>query len=99
MSSGSFQDHLDDLWKVYEILRANHLRVSKKKCVFRRLELDKFGFTVRHGSFKPSLSRVDSIMRWQVPNTKQKMESFLGVRCYFPSILEVDSNHSQGTSL
>jgi predicted aspartyl protease len=53
VGSGSFQDHLNDLRKVFEILRANHLRVSKKKCVFGRLELDMFGFTVRHGSFKP----------------------------------------------
>jgi hypothetical protein len=52
-----------------------------------------FGFTVRHGSFKPSLSRAEDIKRWQVPDTKQKMESFLGAVNYFRASMRDFAKH------
>ena len=80
--SPSFEQHLKDLKKVFEALRAANLTVKASKCHFCRLETKYLGHIITQNGIKPDPDLVKSVINFPQPKKIKDAQSFLGLTGY-----------------
>ena len=81
--SDSPEEHLKHLRDVLQKLQDTHFYAKRKKCRFFQAELKYLGFIVGNGQLRPDPSKIQSVVDWPVPTTKDEVRSFLGLTNYF----------------
>ena len=81
--SPSFEQHLKDLKKVFEALRAANLTVKASKCHFCRRETKYLGHIITQNGIKPDSDLVKSVINFPQPKKIKDVQSFLGLTGYY----------------
>jgi hypothetical protein len=81
--SQSPEDHMKHLRAVLQKLQDTRFYAKRKKCRFFQTELKYLGFIVGNGQLRPDPSKIQSVVDWPVPTTKDEVRSFLGLTNYF----------------
>jgi len=81
--SGSFEKHLEDIVKVFKILRENNLKINIEKCHFFQKEVELLGHLLTVDGLKPVPTKVEVIKRWLPPKNITDVRSFLGAVGYY----------------
>ena len=81
--SESLEDHLNDLGKVFEILKENGLKLNLEKCNFFKDKVELLGHTVSTEGISPLPSKIKVIAEWLPPTTVTQLQSFLGAIGYY----------------
>lgn len=81
--SDSFDTHLDDLNKVFELLDKFHWRVKLTKCQFAKEEIEYLGHEVSRGHIQPLDRNIQKLQSMKVPTNQKELVSFLGVTAYY----------------
>ena len=84
--SNSVEEHTQHIRQVLDALRKAKLFCNPKKCSFYLLELDFLGHHISACGVEANSSKVDRIMSWPIPQNSTDVRSFLGHRCFPPSI-------------
>ena len=79
----SVDDMLDRLRLVFTMLRKANLKIKWRKCSFFQKEVKFLGHVVSGDSIKPDPENVRAVEFFPVPNSKQKVQSFLGLVNYY----------------
>jgi polyhydroxyalkanoate synthesis regulator phasin len=72
------QEDLDNTIALVEKLTEYRMIINQQKSVFGRYSVDALGYRIDGTGRHLHPSKVDAIMKWQVPTTGKQLESFLG---------------------
>lgn len=77
--SETFEDHLQLLARVAQLLRGSGLTVNISKCKFFMREVKYLGYIIGEGVMKPDPSKVSAILDMHPPRTVRELRRFLGI--------------------
>ena len=79
----TFQDHLENIRKVFARLRAAGLCLKPQKCSFVKREVTYLGYVVSSDGMSPDSAKVDAVKRFPQPLDLRTLRSFLGLASYY----------------
>lgn len=83
----TWEEHLNTVQEVLEILKRNGLTARPSKCNIGFDSVDYLGFKLTGEEIMPQESKVEAILRIPVPTTKKKLRSFLGLISFYRKFL------------
>jgi len=91
--SKTFNEHLQHLSTLHQILRENKLTVKLSKCHFSQTSVKFLGHILSEGIIKPNPEKVEAIEKWEQPKDVSSVRSFLGAvgwyRKFIPNFAEL----------
>ena len=81
--SPTFEQHLEDLKKVFRALADANLTLKAPKCHFCRPELTFLGHLITPNGIKPDPGLTSTILAFQQPTTVKNVQAFLGLTGYY----------------
>uniref|UniRef100_A0A0D3C3B2 Reverse transcriptase domain-containing protein n=1 Tax=Brassica oleracea var. oleracea TaxID=109376 RepID=A0A0D3C3B2_BRAOL len=81
--SRSWEEHLDHVKRVFEILHAKQLFVKQKKCAFGQSEVDYLGHLISGDGVKVDNTKIKAMLDWPSPTTITELRGFLGLTGYY----------------
>ena len=79
----TFQEHLQNLWRVFDRLREAGLRLKPTKCHMGRRKVEYLGYIVSDQGVAADPKKVDAVQAFPVPNNLKCLRSFLGLASYY----------------
>ena len=79
----SFDEHLDNLTRVFEPLRNSNLKLSTTKCCLCQTQVTYLGYVVTRNGIEPDPKKIEAVRSWPVPLNVQELRSFLGLCSYY----------------
>ncbi|GBO45434.1 Retrovirus-related Pol polyprotein from transposon 297 [Araneus ventricosus] len=79
----TFQEHLNNIHKVFQRLQKANLKLSPKKCRFFRNEVSYLGHIISADGFKTDPEKTKAVVDWPRPETVHDLRSFLGLCTYY----------------
>jgi hypothetical protein len=87
LTSGSFDDHLWQLGKVFKWLHHNNLQVNTKKSSFCALETEYLGFILTREDIKPQQQKVNAILQVAPPCNIKQVWSFVRMLSHYKAMI------------
>ena len=81
--SNTYEEHVQHIRQVLEILRQNQLYANPRKCVFAKQEVEFCGHIVGNGIVKVMKNKIRSIAEWPQPKNVHEVRQFLGLANYY----------------
>jgi len=81
--SNSYEEHLQHIRRVLEVLREKKLYAKGSKCEFARNSVTFLGFTVGEGKVDKEDSKVEEVKNWPIPKTVRDVRAFLGLAGFY----------------
>src|ERR1700694_4248190 len=81
--SNSFEEHMQHLKQVLDVLRQNQLYAQPKKYVFNQPEIQFCRHIVGNGLVRVMKDKVEAIQKWPQPRNVHDVRQFLGVAGYY----------------
>ncbi|GBL77859.1 Retrovirus-related Pol polyprotein from transposon 297, partial [Araneus ventricosus] len=79
----TFQEHLNNIRKVFQRLQKANLKLSPKKCRFFRKEVSYLGHIISADGVKTDPEKTTAVVDWPRPETVHDVRSFLGLCTYY----------------
>ncbi|GBN05495.1 Retrovirus-related Pol polyprotein from transposon 297 [Araneus ventricosus] len=79
----TFQEHLNNIRKVFQRLQKANLKLSPKKCRFFRKEVSYLGHIISAYGVKTDPEKTKALVDWPRPETVHDLRSFLGLCTYY----------------
>jgi hypothetical protein len=80
--SKSWEDHLQHVDKVLQLLKEQQLYAKPSKCFFGVKEVEYLGHIVSHEGVKVDPNKIKAMMDWPIPKTLKNLRVFLGLTGY-----------------
>ena len=81
--SPTVEQHVEDLRKVFEIIKNNGLKINLDKCSFFKESVELLGHTVSVKGISPINKKIEIIREWLPPTNITQLQSFLGAVGYY----------------
>jgi hypothetical protein len=81
--SKSWEDHVQHVDKVLQLLKEQQLHAKPSKCFFGVKEVDYLGHIVSHEGVNVDLNNIKAMMDWPIPKTLNNLRGFLGLIGYY----------------
>ena len=81
--SKSFDEHINDIIKVFTIIRDNGLKVNFNKCYFFKQKVELLGHTISTLGISPIDAKVEVISNWLALKNVKQLQLFLGAIGYY----------------
>jgi hypothetical protein len=81
--SPNFEEHVQHLNWVFELLKKNQLYANKKKCEFAKAELVYLGHIISKEGVSVDPSKVAVMNAWPTPKNIKELRGFLGLTGYY----------------
>lgn len=81
--SKSIEEHTHHLRLVLNRLRQHRLFAKLSKCEFYQSSITFLGHRVTAAGIKPEQEKVDSIVKWPIPNNKREVQQFVGLANFY----------------
>jgi hypothetical protein len=81
--SRSFEEHLEHLWAVFELLRQDHWLVKRPKYDFGQRQLRYLGHIISESGVATDPAKVSAVLQWPSPTSVKGLRSFLGLASYY----------------
>ncbi|GBN10046.1 Transposon Ty3-I Gag-Pol polyprotein [Araneus ventricosus] len=79
----TFQEHLNNIRKVFQRLQKANLKISPKKCRFFRKEVSYLGHIISADGVKTDIEKTKTVVDWPRPESVYDLRSFLGLFTYY----------------
>jgi len=76
--SDTLEDHIKHVTIIFDILHEQRLYVSEKKFYLLARELKLLGRIIDTDGIRMDPAKVDSVINWKTPNSKELLQGFLG---------------------
>jgi hypothetical protein len=86
--SGSLEEHVEHLRKVFQRLKENKLYAKLKKCEFGVTEVDFLEHRITQEGLKMDDHKVKVIVDWEPPKSVLALRSFLGLASYYRKFIK-----------
>ena len=81
--SKTVEEHAEHIRQVLSLLRQNHMRAKKKKCVFFCKQIKFLGSVIGNGGVFPDPDKISAIKNWPKLRTPHDAMRFLGLAGYY----------------
>ena len=81
--ANSFQEHLSRLRQVFQRLRESGLKLTPKKCSLFMRRVKYVGHIVSEKGIEPDDDKIDKVVNWPKPTTREQIRQFLGFVGYY----------------
>ena len=81
--SSSWQEHLQHVKTIFELLRQHQLFVKFNKCEFGKHKLEYLGHIISADGVKVDQSKIQAMLDWPRPTTVTELRAFLGLTGYY----------------
>jgi hypothetical protein len=81
--SKSWEDHLQHVDKVLQLLKEKQLYAKPSKCFFGVKEVEYLGHFVSHEGIKVDPNKIKAMMDWPIPKELKNLRGFLGLTGYY----------------
>ncbi len=81
--SGSMEEHVEHLRKVFQRLKENKLYAKCEKCEFGVMEVDFLRHRITQEGLKIDNHKVKAILDWELPRSVSALKSFLELASYY----------------
>lgn len=81
--SPSFEQHLQLVHKVFELLHNHQLKIKLSKCKFVQTKMDFLEHTISIEGVVTDECKIEIIKNWKTPSNVKKVHSFLGMAGYY----------------
>ncbi|KAI9557136.1 hypothetical protein GHT06_016943 [Daphnia sinensis] len=81
--SDTFENHLEDIREIFNLLKAANLKLKLKKCQFVQRAVNYLGHVISTDGIKPDPGKVDKIVNYKTPTSVDEVRSFLGLAGYY----------------
>jgi len=81
--SNSFEDHLQDLKAVLQLLAEHQWQMKLSKCSFAKTQINYLGHVIRKGSLATDPCIIQAVLQWPQPSNVKELRSFLGLAGYY----------------
>ncbi|GBN32942.1 Retrovirus-related Pol polyprotein from transposon 297 [Araneus ventricosus] len=79
----TFEEHLNNLCKVFQRLQKANLKLNLKKCRFFQKEVTYLGHVISAEGVKTDPEKIKAVVDWPRPETVHELRSFLGLCTYY----------------
>ncbi|GBM65989.1 Transposon Ty3-G Gag-Pol polyprotein [Araneus ventricosus] len=79
----TFQEHFNNIRKVFQRLQNANLKLSPRKCRFFRKEVSYLGHIISADGVKTDPEKTKAVVDWPRPETVHDLRSFLGLCTYY----------------
>lgn len=86
--SRTFEEHLDHVNQVFQLLRGADLQINWKKSLFLQAETTYLGYIIGGGNLRVSPEKISAIQRYPRPKNVKDVRSFLGMCGWFRRWIE-----------
>jgi hypothetical protein len=86
--SKSWEDHLQHVDKVLQLLKEQQLYAKPSKCFFGLKEVEYLGHIVSHEGVKVDPNNIKAMMDWLIPKTLKNLRGFLGLTGYYRKFVQ-----------
>ena len=83
VSKDDFESHLKHLEEVFTRLASAGLKVNATKSHFCCDELEYLGYLINRKGVRPTIKKVEAIMKIDTPKTRKQLRSFIGMVNYY----------------
>lgn len=83
VTSDSFEDHVEKLKAVLQLLKDAGLKVNAAKSFFARGELEYLGYWITRDGIQPTTAKVVAISNIATPKTRKELRRFIGMVNYY----------------
>ncbi|KAM2118243.1 hypothetical protein ACFX1R_011686 [Malus domestica] len=81
--SKSWEEHLQHLQNVFEVITENQLYLKKSKCSFGQSNVEYLGHIVSQNGVAADPSKLSAIQDWPIPKSVKELRGFLGLTGYY----------------
>ncbi|XP_035823161.1 uncharacterized protein [Zea mays] len=81
--SSSFEDHIQHVRAVFELLIQYQWQIKLNKCSFARPQLSYLGHVISAAGVATDPSKIQAVSQWSSPRTVKELRSFLGLAGYY----------------
>lgn len=81
--SGSEQENIENLWKLFTILRKNKIYVVPSKCKYGATDVEYLGYTVNEEGISTQGRLIKAITDWPYPKSVKDVQPFLGLTNFY----------------
>ncbi|XP_023638902.1 uncharacterized protein LOC111830637 [Capsella rubella] len=81
--SRTWDEHIQHLRTVLELLRLHQLFVKLKKCDFGKSEIEYLGHIISGDGVKVDQTKIKAMLEWPLPSTITELRGFLGLTGYY----------------
>jgi hypothetical protein len=86
--SGSFDQHVQHLKSVLQLLAQDKWQVKISKCSFVQRQIDYLGHVTSEQEVATDPRKITAIEEWPTPATVKELRSFLGLAGYYPKFVK-----------
>lgn len=84
----SWDEHLQHVAEVFNILWANQLYVKKEKCSFGQSRVNYLGHIIDQDGVSMDPEKIIAMKRWPPPTTIKALRGFLGLTGYYRKFIQ-----------
>ena len=81
--SHSYEEHLDHLTQVLELLQAHQWKLKLSKCVFAQRSISYLGHVITESGVAIDPDKITTVTTWPTPVSVRDVRSFLGLAGYY----------------
>jgi len=81
--SQSYEEHLDHLRLVLQLLAQDQWKVKLSKCVFAQRRIAYLGHIISGQGVATDPAKIEAVMNWPTPMDVKQLRSFLGLAGYY----------------
>lgn len=93
--SGSIQEHIEKLRKIFDRLRQTNLKVTLDKCEFLKKDVLYLGHKITKHGLEPNEDKIKAVLDFPLPKTPTEIKSFLGLVGYYRKFIKDFSKITQ----
>jgi hypothetical protein len=86
--SPTYEQHLEHLQQVFQILDREEWRVKLSKCTFARREISYLGYVINASGVATCPQKIQAVVDWPRPQNVKELRSFLGLSGYYRKFVQ-----------
>lgn len=86
--SQTFEEHLEHLQSVFDILKEHQLFVKESKCAFAQQSMEYLGHIISDKGVATDPAKTEAMLQWHVPTTITELTGFLGLSGYYRKFVQ-----------
>ncbi|XP_068636054.1 uncharacterized mitochondrial protein AtMg00860-like [Aristolochia californica] len=87
--SKNWEDHIQHLHQVFDLMRSHHLFFNQSKCSLGTSEVAYLGHVISASGVKVDSSKIQAVVDWPTPHSVTALRGFLGLAGYYRKFIRV----------
>ena len=79
ISSRSWEEHVQQIWKFFDTLQQHRIYLNMDKCSFTMTNINDLGYAIDYAGIHVDLEKVHILKDWPIPQNIHELRSFPGL--------------------